>query len=260
MSRGWICLQRGWRENDIFDREFSRGEAWIWLVENACWRETTQKIKGKTVLIKRGQFCTSRDHLASSWGWSASAVERFLTRLVLEQMIERETGHGKSILTICNYAKFQDRKAGTEHISEYQGVPEAERLKNQQTIKQDHSVANATGAMAPSGQHFAADLVKSIFDTGVAILTTAGVNEKTARSIIGRFRKDHSDSAVIAVLSKCQTERPSAPVEWITRALQAEAQRSGSGVRTRPDGRMQLPSSGFANTNYYLGIRKDGSF
>jgi len=39
---------------------------------------------------------------------SESAVERFLTRLQTEQMIGRETGQGKSVITICNYAKYQD--------------------------------------------------------------------------------------------------------------------------------------------------------
>ena len=39
-----------------------------------------------------------------------SGVERFLTRLETEQMIGRETGQGRSIITICNYDKYQERR------------------------------------------------------------------------------------------------------------------------------------------------------
>lgn len=109
MSEGWISLHRGWRDNPIFRGEFSRADAWVWLIENACWKATRFDINGKTVLLERGQVCASIRHLGDAWGWSKSAVDRFLARLETETMIEREAGHGKLILTVCNYAKYQDR-------------------------------------------------------------------------------------------------------------------------------------------------------
>lgn len=113
---GFFIMHRGWRDNPVFRGDFSRGEAWVWLIENACWKPTKFDVKGKTITLERGQLCASRDYLAKVWGWSASAVERFLTRLQTEQMIGRETGQGKSIVTISNYAKYQDvgSQAGQE--------------------------------------------------------------------------------------------------------------------------------------------------
>lgn len=105
---GFFVMHRGWRDNPVFRGEFSRGDAWVWLIENACWKPTKFDVKGKTITLERGQLCASRDYLAKVWGWSSSAVERFLARLQTEQMIGRETGQGKSIVTISNYAKYQD--------------------------------------------------------------------------------------------------------------------------------------------------------
>jgi hypothetical protein len=82
------------------------------------------------------------------------------------------------------------------------------------------SEANASGAEAPNLTP--ADMTKAIWDTGKTILKAAGHDDRHAGSIIGRFRKTYSDSQVLTVLSRCQSEQPSEPVEWITKALQFE--------------------------------------
>lgn len=118
MSEGWFTLHRGWRENDLFKGEFSRADAWVWLIENACWKPTRARIKGDTIELQRGEMSFSIRFLAEKWGWSKSRVDRFLADLREEMMIEtrskfgtnneRTPGHGQSVLTICNYAKYQD--------------------------------------------------------------------------------------------------------------------------------------------------------
>lgn len=104
---GFIALHR-----DVFThpllKDGDRFRAWFWLVANAAWKTTRHDARGKTIEVHRGQICAGREYLAKEWGWSPSAVERFLTRLETEHMIERETGHGKSLITICNYDKYQD--------------------------------------------------------------------------------------------------------------------------------------------------------
>lgn len=82
------------------------------------------------------------------------------------------------------------------------------------------SEANASGADAPNLS--AADMTKAVWETGKTILKAAGHDDRHAGSIIGRFRKNYSDSQVLTVLSRCQAEQPSEPVEWITKALQFE--------------------------------------
>lgn len=109
---GYIALHRDAFEHPLL-RDAERFKAWFWLVSRACWKETRYDIRGKTVTLQRGQLCTSRTQLSEELGWSQSAVERFLTRLETEQMIGRATGQGKSIVTICNYDKYQQSEDET---------------------------------------------------------------------------------------------------------------------------------------------------
>ncbi|MEW9855913.1 hypothetical protein [Novosphingobium sp. M1R2S20] len=118
MSEGWICLHRGWRDNPLFKGEYSRADAWVWLIENACWKASRSRIKGEAVELQRGELTFSQRFLADKWGWSKSRVDRFIADLRDEGMIETRSkngataghsaGQGQSIITICNYAKYQD--------------------------------------------------------------------------------------------------------------------------------------------------------
>lgn len=91
------------------------------------------------------------------------------------------------------------------------------------------SVANATGATAPALSP--ADMTKAVWDSGKTILKAAGHNDRSAGSIIGRFRKTYSDSQVLIALSRCQVEQPSDPVGWLTKTLQAEQSKSSGSAR-----------------------------
>ena len=123
---GFVKLYRGWQDNPALTTA-ERKVAWIWLIENAAWKDTVHNVMGRTAPILRGQICVSRAQLASAWNWSGSAVERFLTRLETEQMIGRETGQGKSIITICNYGKYQDKDDKTGQATGQEAGQEADK-------------------------------------------------------------------------------------------------------------------------------------
>ena len=91
--------------------------AWIWLICKACWKPTKFDVHGSTITLERGQLCASIRQIADDLKWSKSAVERFLTRLETETMIERKAGQGRSIITICNYGKYQDVQSGKRDSS-----------------------------------------------------------------------------------------------------------------------------------------------
>ncbi|WP_305096461.1 DUF1376 domain-containing protein [Croceibacterium aestuarii] len=92
------------------------------------------------------------------------------------------------------------------------------------TLEPDGS--NAADAASAEKSPQAIDAVKIIFDTGVRQLAVSGKRDAEARSIIGRWRKQFGDSIVLAVLPRCEVERPSDPLEWISKALQAEARKA----------------------------------
>jgi hypothetical protein len=127
MSEGWIRLHRGWRDNTIFKGDFSSSDAWVWMIENACWQDTRVRIKGETIKLHRGELSFSVRFMAEKWGWSKSRVDRFMAVLRQESMIEtrskigtasdHKAGQGQSIISICNYAKYQDIKNNTRDNS-----------------------------------------------------------------------------------------------------------------------------------------------
>ena len=105
---GFVAAYREVVDHPLFAGNSERLGAWMWLVMKAAWKPVKFDISGKIVTIQRGQLCVSRAQLSKAWGMSPSGVERFLTRLKTEQMIGQETGQGRSIITICNYSKYQD--------------------------------------------------------------------------------------------------------------------------------------------------------
>lgn len=158
---GFIAMQRDAFSHPLL-KDGERFRAWFWLVANAAWKQTRHDARGKTIIVERGQICAGREHLAKEWGWSPSAVERFLTRLETEQMIGRETGQGKSIITICNYDKYQDCAPETGQTSGQQTGQKSDRNRtakeqgNKETrVEEDTDVSPSTArkrASAPEGR------------------------------------------------------------------------------------------------------------
>ncbi|MDG5767379.1 hypothetical protein QA596_07880 [Balneolales bacterium ANBcel1] len=112
---GWILLHRKFFEHMLWEenREFSRAEAWLDLLQMARWKndEASKIIKGSVIKWKRGQLVASVRFLRKRWGWrSISKVEGFLKLLENEEMIMREKKTHIGRVTICNYNRYQDVK------------------------------------------------------------------------------------------------------------------------------------------------------
>lgn len=67
----------------------------------------------------------------------------------------------------------------------------------------------------------AAAIIKDLYDLGVAVLGAAGHTDRQARSLIGRWRKDHGDGPVLSALTDAHSGSISNPVEWIPKRLKA---------------------------------------
>lgn len=106
---GYIRLYRGWRDCDAFkSAPFSEHEAWLWLIENTAWKDCQRRVgKGHIADVRRGQIHVSRASLASAWSWTEKRVRGFLDRLEKCAMLGQTSDTNGSILTICNYEKYQ---------------------------------------------------------------------------------------------------------------------------------------------------------
>lgn len=209
---GWIALHRGWRDCEAFEDDpgpLSEREAWVWLIENAAWKATRRRnSKGERIEINRGQFHTSLRTLGDAFGWGKNKVARFLDKLVRFEMVGTVAGQSGLLITIVNYDKYQEV---SEPEQETTGTVAGQSRDTQEQGKQD-SASNEAGVPP-------ADTVKAIFDIGVTLLAASGHDERAARSIVGRWRKAHTDARVLEALLDCQARRISNPVEWMPARL-----------------------------------------
>jgi hypothetical protein len=139
-ERGFIAVDRGIFDHPLFEerREFSRREAWLWLISEAEWKDREKYIGKAKVNLRRGQMAHSLRFIAEAWGWHKSKVERFLDRLKTETMIETDVETGNTVVTICNYDAYQfpengnrDTKRATKRDS--RETPARQTKTNKQT-------------------------------------------------------------------------------------------------------------------------------
>ncbi len=109
----WVRVSADYFEHELFaGEEFSRRDAWLWLIANAAWKKRRVNHKGKMLDLERGQLLGGRAFLAEKWGWSEKAVRNYLQLLVSENMIRmgQSDGHYANVITVCNYDKFQQNE------------------------------------------------------------------------------------------------------------------------------------------------------
>jgi hypothetical protein len=123
-ERGYYRMYRGWMENGVFSSKapFSERDAWVWLVEEAAWKDRPWRLGVVILPLKRGQLCHSLRYLGQKWRWSKDKVQRFLRVLENRDMIETASATGgataERIITICNYSLYQDDRDSDETESE----------------------------------------------------------------------------------------------------------------------------------------------
>jgi hypothetical protein len=72
------------------------------------------------------------------------------------------------------------------------------------------------------------DAVKALWDRGLRHLTAAKVPEKQARSIIGKWRREFDDTAVMAAIMASEAEMAAEPIAFISACLKRSRAASGS--------------------------------
>lgn len=114
---GFIKLHRRIQRNLLWDdgEPFCRFKAFVDLLFLAEWKPKKRIIKGCIIEAERGQVVASLRFLAGRWGWSKNKVSAYLKLLTEDGIVGQQTGQGISIITICNYERYQgvDSDEGT---------------------------------------------------------------------------------------------------------------------------------------------------
>ncbi len=115
--------ERGWLDSEVWgDAPYSERDAWSWMIGEAFFQDGIKNIGGHPILLKRGQFSHSIRFMALKFKWGKGKVERYIKKLLDWKMIKTDTenGTGQTIVTICNYDKYQTKKgkSGTQNGTE----------------------------------------------------------------------------------------------------------------------------------------------
>jgi hypothetical protein len=141
MSKGFYKMERGWMEHPFFSQDpLTEREAWEWMISEAAFEDRVFNLNGNPVKLERGQFSHSLRFLAEKWCWNKDKVARFLERLKKWSMIETTNETAQTLVTICNYAKYQDTrdtkrdsKRGKNETEARQGRDKEEGIKKEDT-------------------------------------------------------------------------------------------------------------------------------
>lgn len=134
--------------------------------------------------------------------------------MVMNNRAEREIASRETRLKINSRAgKISAEKRQQKQCMEPTNVQHA--FNHTDTDKKD-SVAKATGGDA-------ADFAKIVFDRGVAFLCKHGHREQHARSLIGKWRKDHGDREIFDAFAAASKEGVTDPAAWIAARLKVAA-------------------------------------
>jgi hypothetical protein len=111
--KGWFAVARGITAHHLFRGNPERLAVWLWLLDNAAWKDTTHDVSGRTIQVPRGSVCASTRHIAEAVGVGHQVVRTALKRFQTEHMINTAATHGKTLITLRNYCKYQDHGSGT---------------------------------------------------------------------------------------------------------------------------------------------------
>jgi hypothetical protein len=108
---GWYAVQRGITAHHLFKGKPERLAVWMWILDNAAWKDTTHDVQGRTVNVPRGSVCASSRHIADAVGVGHQVARTALKRFENESMINTQPTHGKNVISLCNFEKYQDPNA-----------------------------------------------------------------------------------------------------------------------------------------------------
>jgi hypothetical protein len=127
---GWIKTYRSLADHWLAEQPEKLGW-WVLLLLKVSHEDKKILMGNQLVELKRGQINISFSSLAELWKTSRASAERFVEILEQEQMISREVRRKVSIITICNYESYQDKKRGKRDDDE----PIV--IRSRDTIKED---------------------------------------------------------------------------------------------------------------------------
>lgn len=110
--------------NPVF-RNLLEAGIWAWMCDAAAWKKTRVRHNGVLVDLERGQLITTIRFISSGFGIGEQVTRTFLENIEKDGMVNTLTNTRGTIITICNYDKYQ------QSLDE-SNTPDNEQLTNSQ--------------------------------------------------------------------------------------------------------------------------------
>lgn len=107
MSSNGYCLayRKAWN-HDAFN-DLLEAAIWNFLYQNAFYEDGDRTFNGVVYYLKRGQIATTPRFIAKGFRITESNARRVIQKLIKLKSIETQTTTKATIITICNYDKYQ---------------------------------------------------------------------------------------------------------------------------------------------------------
>ena len=110
-NEGFICISRGIREHWVW-RNPVYFKRWAELIMMANYDDREVSFCFHRMMLHRGQLAANLSYLSKLWHVSNQATQKFLVKLEVSGMVTRSVDDGVTVITICNYDRYQ-LKMGT---------------------------------------------------------------------------------------------------------------------------------------------------
>lgn len=108
---GWIKIYRDLQDHWLA-QDMEKLGRWTSLLLMAAHEDKKTLVGNQLIELKRGQLIASNSFLAERWNTSERTVLRFLDLLESDSMLHRCTHRKVTIITICNYDSYQEKRKG----------------------------------------------------------------------------------------------------------------------------------------------------
>lgn len=228
--KGWVCLHRRIMGNPLFRDNPDARHLFMDLLVLAAWDETIQDWNGESITIGRGQVMISTRRLAEMSGLSHQKVRTILKALTRHNIAKINTAPNTpsntatntrpSIVTICNFDKYQD----TQH-SPNTGSNTAlnAQLTHKKTKEINTHYARARETVAPDSPEMAR---QSHLHMQLRAKCVKAANGKLNTKLVDALHDDFAnvmdliaegisaDTIVEAITDRCQRLRPQQVSTW----------------------------------------------
>lgn len=172
---GWIKLHRSITDHWLYTekRQFSKFEAWNDILLTVNFTSGKSIIKGKVILINRGESILSLESWGKRWSWNKSAVKRFFDLLKKDDMIELKNETVTTRLIVCNYDSYQSKENADEtqvkrrrNADETQTKPieEEEERKEEKENNIENRKLKFSKTLTPFLDTYGRDVLNSFYD------------------------------------------------------------------------------------------------